>query len=65
MSCTCISKYVYNHENSLWLKCLIMIIEGDPGVVPVGDLDPGGLVLESLSEQLTWNKVSTQQTKIS
>ena len=42
-----------------------MIIEGDPGVVPVGDLDPGGLVLESLSEQLTWNKVSTQQTKIS
>ena len=43
-----------------WLKCLIvMIIEGDPGVVTIGDLDSGGLVLESLSEQLTWNNVIT------
>ena len=40
-----------------WLKCLIVIIERDSGVVPVCDFDPGGLVLESLSEQLTWNKV--------
>ena len=34
----------------------IVVMKRDPGVVSVGDLDPGVLVLESLSQQLTWNK---------
>ena len=42
-----------------------MIIERDPGVVPVGDFDPGGLVLESLSEQLTWKKLQIQVSRFS
>ena len=38
----------------------MVIMEGDPGVITVGD--PGGLVSESLSEQLTWNKVNSQKS---
>ena len=33
----------------------MVVMKGHSGVVTVGNLDPWCLVLESLSEQLTWN----------